>query len=57
MVGARTPDEVLHYPTSELADQYGAGAEQATSNASEAYAPFERSQRGRPAYWDRLPWA
>ena len=57
MIGARTPDEVLHYPTSELADRYRAGATEATSDPRVAYAPFERSQRGRPTYWDQLPWA
>ena len=57
MVGARTEDEQLNYPVSELAARYGASAEKETPNPREAYAPFERPQRGRPAYWDRLPWA
>jgi uncharacterized cupin superfamily protein len=57
MVGARTPDEQLLYPASELAARYGASAEEDTPNPREAYARFERPQRGRPAYWDRLPWA
>ena len=57
MVGARTKDEQLLYPVSELAAAYGASAENETSDARQAYAPFERPTRGRPAYWDRLPWA
>jgi uncharacterized cupin superfamily protein len=57
MVGARSEDEQLHYPVSELAARYGASAEEETPDPSEAYARFERSKRGRPSYWDRLPWA
>ena len=57
MVGARTKDEQLLYPVSELAARYGTSAEEETSDARQAYAPFGRPTRGRPAYWDRLPWA
>ena len=57
MVGVRSPDEKLHYPVSELAARYGASAEQATDVPKEAYARFERPERGRPTYWDQLPWA
>ncbi len=57
MVGARSEDERLFYPESELAARYGASAEEETSDPRRAYAPFERSERGRPSYWDRLPWA
>lgn len=57
MVGARTEDEQLLYPASALAARYGASAEKETSNPREAYAPFERPTRGRPPYWDRLPWS
>ena len=57
MVGMRTPDEKLVYPVSELAARYGASAESETGNPREAYARFEKSQRGRPPQWDRLPWA
>jgi uncharacterized cupin superfamily protein len=56
MVGARTPDEQLLYPVSELAARYGASAERETSSPREAYARFERPQRGRPGYWAQLPW-
>ncbi len=57
MVGARSKDEQLLYPVSELAARYGASAEEETADPKKAYAPFERPERGRPEYWDRLPWA
>jgi uncharacterized cupin superfamily protein len=57
MAGARSDDEQLLYPVSELAARYGASAETQTPDPGEAYARFERPERGRPAYWDRLPWA
>jgi len=57
MAGARTPDEQLLYPVSELAAEYGASAEQETPDPRQAYAKFERPERKRPEYWDRLPWA
>jgi uncharacterized cupin superfamily protein len=57
MVGARSKDEKLLYPVSDLAASYGASAEEETPDPKQAYAPFERAQRGRPSYWDRLPWA
>ena len=57
MVGARTPDEQLLYPVSELAGRYGASAEEETPDPKVAYARFERPQAGRPAYWPELPWA
>ena len=56
MTGARTPDEKLLYPVSELAARYGASAEEETRTREQAYARFERPERGRPSYWDRLPW-
>jgi uncharacterized cupin superfamily protein len=57
MVGARTPDEQLRYPTSELAARYGASVQETTTDPRQAYAPFEQPERGRPPDWDRLPWA
>ena len=56
MTGARTPDEKLLYPVSELAAGHGASAEEETPDPKQAYARFERPERGRPSYWDRLPW-
>jgi uncharacterized cupin superfamily protein len=57
MVGIRTEDEQLLYPASELAGKYGASATEDTPDPREAYAPFEPPERGRPAYWDSLPWS
>jgi uncharacterized cupin superfamily protein len=57
MTGARSKDEQLLYPKSELAARYGASAEEETPEPRQAYAPFERPKRGRPSYWARLPWA
>jgi uncharacterized cupin superfamily protein len=57
MAGARTDDEQLHYPVSELAARYGASAEAETNDPDQAYARFEQYQLKRPASWDRLPWA
>jgi uncharacterized cupin superfamily protein len=56
MVGARTEDEQLLFPKSEFAARYGASAEETTPDGDRAYAPFEPSQRGRPSYWNQLPW-
>jgi uncharacterized cupin superfamily protein len=58
MVGARGEDWQVVYPVSELASRHGAGAEEETSDPSQAYAEkFEPSRRERPSYWDQLPWA
>ena len=59
MVGARSDDQQLLYPVSELAARYGASVEEETSDPRQAYtrAQFEPSRRQRPSYWDRLPWA
>jgi len=57
MAGARREDEKLLYPVSELAARYGASAEEETPDPSKAYERFERPERGRPAYWNSLPWA
>jgi uncharacterized cupin superfamily protein len=55
--GFRSGNEELLYPASEVAIRHNAGAENETSNPREAYAPFARPRRERPAYWDALPWA
>jgi uncharacterized cupin superfamily protein len=57
MAGARSKDEKLLYPTSELAARYDASAEEETPDPKQAYARFERPERKRPSYWDGLPWA
>ena len=57
MVGARTPDEQVLYPVSELAARFGASAEEETPDPRQAYARFDGPQPGRPSDWDRLPWA
>lgn len=57
MAGARSEDEKLLYPVSELAARYGASADEETPEPRQAYARFERPERARPAYWDDLPWA
>ncbi len=57
MVGARSEEEQLLYPVSELAARYGASAEEETSDPEQAYARSEEPRLGRPSYWDRLPWA
>lgn len=57
MAGARSDEEQLLYPVSELAARYGASAEVETPDPGVAYARFERPRAGRPSYWDTLPWA
>ena len=57
MVGARSPDEELFYPAAEVARRHGAAAEKDTPSPEEAYAPFGERRAGRPAAWDKLPWA
>ena len=57
MVGARSADERLLYPVSELAARYGASAEKETESPEEAYAPFPPRELARPASWESLPWS
>jgi uncharacterized cupin superfamily protein len=57
MVGARTPDEQLLYPVSEVAAKYGASAAEETTDPKQAYASFGRPRKERPPYWGDLPWA
>ena len=57
MAGARGDDWNVRYSVSELAARHRASAARETSDPDQAYAGFEPSRRGRPSYWDRLPWA
>jgi uncharacterized cupin superfamily protein len=57
MAGARSGDPGVRYPVSDLAARYGASVDEETSDWREAYATAEPSERRRPAYWNRLPWA
>ena len=59
MVGARSEEEVLVYPVSELARRYGASVENETNSPEEAYAPyapFPERDAARPDSWRELPW-
>jgi len=57
MTGARSEDEELHYPASELAARYGASATEGTDSPEVAYAGYEARRPARPAGWNTLPWA
>lgn len=57
MAGARGESWNVVYPVSEVAARHGSSAATETTSPDEAYAGFEPSRRGRPAYWDQLPWA
>ena len=57
MAGARSANERLHYPVSELAARYGASVEEETSDFEQVYVRFEPSRRERPSYWNQLPWS
>jgi hypothetical protein len=57
MVGARSEDERLLYPASELARRHGASAERETTSPEEAYASYPPRTGGRPESWEQLPWA
>src|SRR6476659_7992321 len=46
MTGARSDDEQLLYPVSELAARYGASADEETPDPRKAYAKFERPDQG-----------
>jgi hypothetical protein len=57
MVGARSDDEGLVFPVSELASRYGASAETETDSGDAAYAMgFPGREAGRPDSWRELPW-
>jgi uncharacterized cupin superfamily protein len=57
MTGSRSGDWRVNYPVSALAARHGASADEETSDPDQAYLRFEPSRRGRPSYWNRLPWA
>jgi uncharacterized cupin superfamily protein len=58
MVGARGENWTIDYPVSEVAARHNASVHERTSSPDEAYTGrFEPSRRGRPTYWDALPWA
>ena len=57
MAGGRSAPWEVRYPVSELAARHGASAKEDTADPDQAYADHEPSRRGRPSYWDRLPWA
>jgi uncharacterized cupin superfamily protein len=57
MAGARTEEEQLLYPISDLAAQYGASVEEETIDPDQAYARFGPPKLERPPSWARLPWA
>jgi uncharacterized cupin superfamily protein len=55
MVGARSEQEELVFPASELALRHGAGVPEETPDPRVAYAPYPRSERARPGRRG-LPW-
>jgi uncharacterized cupin superfamily protein len=57
MAGARSENEQLFYPASDLAARYGASSQTDTHDPRQAYAPFQRPEAARPPYWQELPWA
>jgi uncharacterized cupin superfamily protein len=58
MAGPRKREDwQVVYPVNEVASRHGASAATETPDPDVAYAEFEPGRRGRPAYWDRLPWA
>jgi uncharacterized cupin superfamily protein len=48
MVGARSEDEGLLYPASELAQRHGAGVAETTPDPDVAYGPNPSKERARP---------
>jgi uncharacterized cupin superfamily protein len=57
MTGRRTADKEIVYPRSDVASRHGAGVEDETSSAVDAYASFPHWQPERPPSWNGLPWA
>ena len=57
MTGARSENEEIVYPVSELALRHAAGVEVETASPAEAYAAFPSPTPGRPSGWETMPWA
>ena len=57
MAGARSEEEKLLYPFSELAQRHGASAVEETDSPEQAYASYGPPVSDRPRDWERLPWA
>jgi uncharacterized cupin superfamily protein len=57
MVGARSGEETIRYPVSEVAARHGASVEVETTTPREAYADWEPGRRAKPSFWNELPWA
>jgi uncharacterized cupin superfamily protein len=57
MTGARREGDTIVYPRSETALERGAGVDTETPSPAAAYEGFPGWRVGRPATWDRLPWA
>jgi uncharacterized cupin superfamily protein len=55
MVGARRPDQQLHYPVSELAARYGASVSETTSSPPEAYADWPKEFTPTQLPWPPAP--
>ena len=57
MAGARMGDWRVRFPVSGLAERYGASADREVTSPRDAYVGrIEPSRRGRPSYWEGLPW-
>jgi uncharacterized cupin superfamily protein len=57
MVGSRTGEWTVRYPVSELAARHGASVDHEVTSPRDAYVDWQPSRRGKPSYWEHLPWA
>jgi uncharacterized cupin superfamily protein len=57
MTGARSADDTIVYPRSQLALDHRAGVDEETGSPHTAYARFGHWRLGRPESWQQLPWA
>jgi uncharacterized cupin superfamily protein len=55
MIGARFPNNVLHYPVNEVAARYGASTPVDTNSPREAYADLPDSVTPERAPWPSVP--